>query len=97
MHTCSEYGFVEGKVSTGLMHATPGDIKSLSESMSKMALMFAVCERESAPLRRKFVVLELRRKMASRRSKISLSRKCCVLWLCCHEKRNWKIEEMYLR
>lgn len=44
--TFSFEGFAAGSVSTGLMHATPGDIKSFRSSAERMALMEGV---EGAP------------------------------------------------
>jgi hypothetical protein len=46
--TLSDFGFTAGKVSTGLMHATPGDMKSFKSSAESIALMVLVCERKSA-------------------------------------------------
>jgi hypothetical protein len=47
--TRSDDGFAGGKVSTGLMHATPGDMKSFKSSAESIALIFLGCERD-APL-----------------------------------------------
>lgn len=41
MFTPSVCGFAAGNVSTGLMHATPGDMKSFKSSAERMALMIA--------------------------------------------------------
>jgi hypothetical protein len=40
--TFSEDGFAVGRVSTGLIHATPGDMKSFRSSADRIALMIAV-------------------------------------------------------
>lgn len=48
-------GFVAGKVSTGLMHATPGDIKSFRSSAERIALMVPVVAYAVAPLELKYV------------------------------------------
>lgn len=40
MSTLFSSGFWSGNVSTGLMHATPGEMKSLRSSADKMALIF---------------------------------------------------------
>lgn len=37
--TCSDEGLPAGRVSTGLMHATPGDIKSFRSSADRIALI----------------------------------------------------------
>jgi hypothetical protein len=39
--TLSARGLAAGNVSTGLMHATPGDMKSFKSSAERIALMFA--------------------------------------------------------
>jgi len=41
-YTFSLGSFWAGNVSTGLIHATPGDIKSFRSSAERMALIFAV-------------------------------------------------------
>lgn len=43
-----EEGFAAGRVSTGLMQATPGDMKSFRSSAERIADMFAWgCERDT--------------------------------------------------
>lgn len=39
LHTLSPEGFAAGKVSTGFIHATPGEIKSFKSSADRIALM----------------------------------------------------------
>lgn len=41
-HTLSAEGFAAGKVSTGFIHATPGDIKSFKSSAERIALMISM-------------------------------------------------------
>ena len=45
MPTDSSEGLEAGKVSTGFIHATPGDMKSFKSSAESIALMATVCER----------------------------------------------------
>jgi hypothetical protein len=46
--TFSVEDFAAGRVSTGLMHATPGDMKSFRSSAERMALMAAVVRAQRA-------------------------------------------------
>ena len=55
--TCPEDGLVAGKVSTGFMHATPGDMKSFKSSYDKIALMFAVAVAVPSVTRRWILLL----------------------------------------
>ena len=43
MPTLSVCGFAAGKVSTGLIHATPGEMKSFKSSAERIALMITSC------------------------------------------------------
>lgn len=50
LHTISSSGFNAGNVSTGLMQATPGEIKSFKSSAERIALIVTVAN-APAPLK----------------------------------------------
>jgi hypothetical protein len=47
--TLSVAGFAAGRVSIGLIHATPGDMKSFRSSAERMALMVAASALNAPP------------------------------------------------
>jgi len=50
IHTVSAFGLAAGRVSTGLIHATPGDIKSFKSSAERMADILGLSRTLSAAL-----------------------------------------------
>lgn len=53
IRTLSSEGFAAGKVSTGFIHATPGEIKSFRSSADRIALMISM-EFANRGMRRSF-------------------------------------------
>jgi hypothetical protein len=51
-HTDSSIGLVAGRVSTGFIQATPGDMKSFRSSAERIALMVTVANTH-APVRQR--------------------------------------------